>query len=382
VLALPAPQLAFFAILAVAFLLLVTEKLRADLVAVLVVVALVVTGLLEPAEALSGFGSEPAIVVAAVFVLSEGLHRTGVSERLGRLIGRWAGDSWARAVAVVMPSVALISAFTHHLTTTAIMLPVTLDLAREKKLAASTLLMPLSFAASLGTAITVIGAPAFLIASESLRQAGRPGLAIFSIAPIGLALSALGTLFVLLVGRLLLPRRKGADAGVDRFRLEDYFTELTVLDDSPFRGQSVREIEEGRTYTLRVVGVLRGGGRLGGAFHEMRAAPGDVLLVRTTPEDIVAIRKEAGVELHPVAQYQPANGGARATCSCSRGTTRRSPEWARTRASSCWCPSTARGACAGGPRSPSASCSPPSSPSCWTSYRSRSRAWPAPPRWC
>jgi di/tricarboxylate transporter len=311
VLALPAPQLAFFAILAVAFLVLVTEKLRADLVAVLVVVALVVTGLLEPAEALSGFGSEPAIVVAAVFVLSEGLHRTGVSERLGRLIGRWAGDSWARAVAVVMPAVALISAFTHHLTTTAIMLPVTLDLAREKKLAASTLLMPLSFAASLGTAITVIGAPAFLIASESLRQAGRPGLAIFSIAPIGLALSALGTLFVLLVGRLLLPRRKGADAGVDRFRLEDYFTELTVLDDSPFRGQSVREIEEGRAYTLRVVGVLRGGGRLGGAFHEMRVAPGDVLLVRTTPEDIVAIRKEAGVELHPVAQYQPANGGAR-----------------------------------------------------------------------
>jgi len=311
VLALPAPQLAFFAILAVAFLVLVTEKLRADLVAVLVVVALVVTGLLEPAEALSGFGSEPAIVVAAVFVLSEGLHRTGVSERLGRLIGRWAGDSWARAVAVVMPSVALISAFTHHLTTTAIMLPVTLDLAREKKLAASTLLMPLSFAASLGTAITVIGAPAFLIASESLRQAGRPGLAIFSIAPIGLALSALGTLFVLLVGRLLLPRRKGADAGVDRFRLEDYFTELTVLDDSPFRGQSIREIEEGRTYTLRVVGVLRGGGRLGGALHEMRAAPGDVLLVRTTPEDIVAIRKEAGVELHPVAQYRPANGGAR-----------------------------------------------------------------------
>src|SRR5688572_32145919 len=217
VLALPAPQLAFFAILAAAFLLLVTEKLRADLVAVLAVVALVVTGLLEPAEALSGFGSEPAIVVAAVFVLSEGLQRTGVSERLGRLIGRWAGDSWARAVAVVMPSVALISAFTHHLTTTAIMLPVTLDLARERKLAASTLLMPLSFAASLGTAITVIGAPAFLIASESLRQAGRPGLAIFSIAPIGLALSALGTLFVLLAGRLLLPRRKGADAGVDRF---------------------------------------------------------------------------------------------------------------------------------------------------------------------
>ena len=253
--ALPASQLVFFAILAGAFVLLVTEKLRNDVVAVLIVVALAVTGLLEPAEALSGFGSEPAIVVAAVFVLSEGLHRTGVSEQLGRLIGRWAGNSWARAIAVIMPSVSLISAFTHHLTTTAIMLPVTLQLARDRKLAASTLLMPLSFAASLGTAITVIGAPAFLIASETLQQAGRPGLSMFSIAPIGLTLTALGTVFVLVLGRFLLPERKGVESGVDRFRLEDYFTELTVLDDSPFRDKTVGEIEEapGSSGRLRIL---------------------------------------------------------------------------------------------------------------------------------
>jgi di/tricarboxylate transporter len=77
-----------------------------------------------------------------------------------------------------MPSVAVLSAFTHHVTTTAVMLPVALDLARDKRIAASKLLMPLSFAASLGTTITIIGAPAFLIASESLRQAGRPGLGV------------------------------------------------------------------------------------------------------------------------------------------------------------------------------------------------------------
>ena len=311
VFALPAPQLVFFAILTVAFVLLLTEKLRNDLVAVLIVVALAVTGLLPPGQALSGFGSEPAIVVAAVFVLSQGLHRTGLSEQLGRIIGRGAGNGWARAIAVIMPSVAVISAFTHHLTTTAIMLPVTLDLAREKNIAASKLLMPLSFAASLGTAITVIGAPAFLIAAEALRQAGRPGLGIFSIAPIGLALSALGTAFVLVAGKLLLPERKGGDTGANRFRLEHYFTELTVLDDSPFRGQTVREIEEGEAYTLTVVGVVRNGRRLPGPRRDTRVEPGDVLLVRTTPEDIVAIRKEANVELHPVAQYQPTTGGAR-----------------------------------------------------------------------
>jgi di/tricarboxylate transporter len=307
---LPTSQLVFFGILVVAFVLLITEKLRNDVVAVLIVIALAMSGLLKPEQALSGFGSEPAIVVAAIFVLSEGLHRTGLSERLGALIGRWAGASWTRAIAVIMPSVALLSAFTHHLTTTAIMLPVTLDLARDKSIPPSKLLMPLSFAASLGTAITIIGAPAFLIASEALRQAGRPGLGIFSIAPIGLALSAAGTLFVLIAGKWLLPDRKGADTGVNRFRLDEYFTELTVLEESPFRGKSVAEIEQAGPYKLSVVGVVRHGRRLRRGLRDVRVEPGDVLLVRTTPEDIAAIRKEAGVELHPVAQYQPANGGA------------------------------------------------------------------------
>jgi di/tricarboxylate transporter len=305
--------LVLFAILAVAFVLLLTEKLRNDVVAVLIVISLAVTGLLKPSEALSGFGSEPAIVVAAVFVLSEALHRTGISETLGRLIGRWAGASWARAITVIMPAVAVVSAFTHHLTTTAIMLPVTLDLARDTRISASKLLMPLSFAASLGTTITIIGAPAFLIASETLRQVGRPGLGIFSIAPIGLALSALGTLFVLVAGRWLLPERRGADAAENRFRLGEYFTELTVLDDSPFRGKSVAEIEESGPYSLDVVGVVHRGRRLRGALRERRVDPGDVLLVRTTPEDIAAIRQETGVELHPVKQYQPQDGDGRDT---------------------------------------------------------------------
>ena len=307
---LPTPQLVYFAVLIVAFVLLITEKLRNDVVAVLIVIALAVTGLLPPAQALSGFGSEPAVVVAAIFVLSAGLHRTGVAESLGRLIGRWAGDSWPRAISVIMPAVALLSAFTHHVTTTAVMLPVTLDLAREKAIPASKLLMPLSFAASLGTTITIIGAPAFLIASEALRQAGRPGLGLFSIAPIGLALSALGTVFVLVAGRFLLPERKGTEAGEKHFRLEEYFTELTVLDDSPFRDKTVAEIESEGTYTLSIVGVVRQGRRLRGSLADTRVKPGDVLLVRTTPEDIAAIRKEAGVELHPVAQYEPADDAA------------------------------------------------------------------------
>ncbi len=297
------PQITFLAILVVAFALLLTERLRNDVVAVLIILSLYVTGLLKPAEALSGFSSEPAIVVAAIFVLSGALHQTGLSEIVGGWIGRLAGRSYTQAIAVIMPSVALFSAFTHHLTTTAVMLPVTLNLAREREIPASKLLIPLSFAASLGTTITIIGAPAFLIASDVLQRSGRPGLGIFSIAPIGLSLSLVGTLFMLLVGRWLLPTRKGGEDAASRFRLDDYFTELTILPDSPFLGKTRDEVQANDRFHLKVVGWVRDGRQLPRPFGDRKVTAGDTLLVRTNPEELIAIRQESGVEFRPVERY-------------------------------------------------------------------------------
>ena len=296
-------QLTFFAILIAAFGLLLTEKLRNDVVAVLIILALYVTGLLKPDDALSGFSSEPAIVVAGIFVLSAALHQTGLSETLGGWIGRLAGKSFARAIVVIMPAVAFFSAFTHHVTTTAVMLPVTLNLSRERDIPASKLLMPLSFAASLGTTITIIGAPAFLIASDILRRNGRPGLGVFSIAPIGLSLSLVGTLFILLFGRWLLPVRKGDEDLAERFRLNDYFTELAILPDSGFIGKTRDEIEADESNQLKVVGWVRDGRPLPRPFAGSRVTAGDVLLVRAAPDDIIAVRQERGIELRPVEEY-------------------------------------------------------------------------------
>src|SRR5437588_10327064 len=122
-----AQQIFFLIILVAAIVLFVTEWLRTDLVAVMIVIALYVTRVLSPQDALSGFSSEPAIVVAGIFVLSGALHATGLSDTIGKWIGRLAGSSLTRAIAVILPSVALLSAFTHHVTTTAVMLPVTLQ---------------------------------------------------------------------------------------------------------------------------------------------------------------------------------------------------------------------------------------------------------------
>src|SRR5512132_2148413 len=213
-------QLILLLILIGSVILLFTEWIRIDLTAVLIIVLLGLTGVLAPEDALSGFSSEPAILLASVFVLNGALYHTGLSERLGSWIKQLAGKSLERAIAVVMPSVALLSAFTHHVTITGLMLPPMLKFSRENDIPASKLLMPLSFAASLGTAITIIGAPAFLIADGLLKQAGQSGLGIFSIAPIGLLLSLAGTIFFLLLGRILLPAHEGDEDSTDHFRME------------------------------------------------------------------------------------------------------------------------------------------------------------------
>jgi di/tricarboxylate transporter len=296
-------QIFFLLILTAAIVLFISEWIRSDLVAVMVVVALYVTRVLDPRDALSGFSSEPAIVVAAIFVLSAAMHATGFSDTIGSWIGRLAGKSLSRAIVVIMPSVGLLSAFTHHVTTTAMMVPVTLDLARERDIPASKLLMPMSFAASLGTAITIIGAPAFLIASNTLQQSGRSGLGIFSIAPIGLLLTLVGTVFVLLVGRFLLPSRNAPEDRANHFRLEDYLTEIVITEKSPFLKRTVADVEEDKNYHFKVLGLIRRGRRLRAPYKQQVLAEGDVLVLRAPPDELVAIRDEPNLELHPIKLF-------------------------------------------------------------------------------
>lgn len=298
------PQQVFFLlILVAAIVLFITEWIRTDLVAVMIVIALHVTRVLDPKDALSGFSSEPAIVIAGIFVLSGALHVTGFSDTIGRWIGRLAGTSVTRAIAVIMPSVAVLSAFTHHVATTAMMVPVTLNLARERNIPASKLLMPMSFAASLGTAITIIGAPAFLIASNTLQQSGRGGLGIFSIAPIGIALSVVGTIFVLLIGRFLLPSRHASEDPSSHFRLEDYLTEVVVTEKSPFLKRTVAEVEDDKGYHFKVLGLIRNGRRLRAPYKQEELAEGDVLVVRVQPDELIAIRDEPNLDLHPIKLF-------------------------------------------------------------------------------
>jgi di/tricarboxylate transporter len=309
---LSSPQVICLAVLGLALLLLITEWMRSDLVALGAVVVLIAGGVLTPEQALKGFGSEPVVAVIGAFVLSAAVVNTGLAERLGSWVTRVAGRRLVWGLLVLMLSAALLSALTHHLLITALMVPIAGTVAARGNFSASRLLMPVSLAASIGTTLTLIGAPAFLVADHVLQEAGREGLGIFSLTPIGMALVGCSLIYMVLPGRWLLPDRVAGESGGSRFALDDYYTEILILDGAPQVGLTLGALAERYRSRFDVVDWLRGGDPIRHGREERTIEAGDVLLVRSTPEGLADIADEKGLALHAVAKYGDSAGAQEA----------------------------------------------------------------------
>ncbi|MCF7223655.1 SLC13 family permease [Marilutibacter chinensis] len=295
-------QIVFLLILAGALYLFVSERLRVDVTAMLTLLVLVLTGVLDSRQALSGFASEPAIIVAAVFVISGGLAATGITERIGQWIGRVSGRTESRAISVVMPVVAALSSFTHHVMVTAMMLPILTRFARSRGLSASRLLMPMSFAASLGTTLTLVSAPAFLLANNLIKRTGAEGLGIFSITPIGIALVFIGMVYMLLT-HWLLPKR-GSDAGDDEYmRLDRYRTELLVIEGSRWSTRPLADLQKALGDRFRLIGWMRDGKLRKDLGPASPLISGDVLLVEASADALASLHDDPGLDLNAVARF-------------------------------------------------------------------------------
>lgn len=300
-------QTLFLLILAGALYLFISERLRVDVTAMLTLLALVVTGVLDSKQALSGFASEPAIIVAAVFVISGGLAATGLTERIGQGIGRAAGKRESRAIAVVMPMVAALASFTHHVMVTAMMLPILSRFAQARGLSVSRLLMPMSFAASLGTTLTLVSAPAFLLADNLLERSGE-GLGIFSITPIGLALVVIGVVYMLLA-RWLLPKRFGAAGDSDYLRLDRYRTELLIVEGSRWSTRPLAELQKSLGDKFRLLGWMRDGKLRADLTASSPLLSGDVLLVEASADALASLHADEDLDLYAVARFGDHAGG-------------------------------------------------------------------------
>jgi di/tricarboxylate transporter len=297
-------QLVFMAITAAAIILFITEFLRVDVVAILVILALSMTELIKVSEAFSGFSSEPAIIVAAVFVLSAGLLHTGVTDVIGGWVSKISGKGETRAIAVIMTAVSAMSAFTHHLMVTAMMLPITMKICKdEKDLHASRLLIPMATAASLGTTLTLIGAPAFLLANNILTRHGEESLGLFSIGQVGVPLTITGILFCIIM-RWVLPKTSGVDDTADNFKLNEVTTELVITDTSSWIGKTLRKLAGDSAERFTIVSWTRKDSTQERSPEvDAMIEAGDTFIVRTTPDELVSHQGDKGLMLKALQKY-------------------------------------------------------------------------------
>jgi di/tricarboxylate transporter len=289
-------------ILAVAVILFVSDRLRVDLVAMLVLVALMLTGLLTPEEAFSGFASPAVVTVWAVFIISGALFRSGVADNLARYVLRLAGRDPLRLLIVIMLTVGVMSAFMNNIGAVAILLPAVVTISRQLRIAPSRLLMPLAFAALLGGNMTLIGTPPNILASAILQDyGGVEPFRFFDFLPTGIMVLVAGTLYMVLVGRHLLPDRSADGELADAYPVREYLTEVRVGPGSSLVGQTVSQTGFGEQYDLTILHVRRDGDERLAPTTDHQLQTGDVLLLEGPLKDILTVSQAES--LHPVGEW-------------------------------------------------------------------------------
>ena len=253
-------------ILALSLILFVSEVIRMDLVALLVLSALAVTGLVNTNEAFAGFSNSAVITVWAMFILSEGLTRTGIADIIGSQVMRLAGRREIAMIIVIMITAAVLSAFMNNIGVAALMLPVVIEVARRTRIPPSRLLMPLAYATLLGGLMTMIGTPPNLLISEVMAQNGYEPFGLFDFTPLGGAIMVIGVIFVALIGRLMLPKIK-TDKGRhqsqrslrNRYKLQERTFMLRVPMDSILVGKTLSETRIGSSTGMIILALIRFG---------------------------------------------------------------------------------------------------------------------------
>jgi di/tricarboxylate transporter len=278
-----------------AVILFVTERLPVDVVAMIVLASLLMLGLVSPAQALSGFSSEATITVAAMFVLSTGLTRSGALRSVGTAFAR-IRQTWLFTL-VVMVSLGAMSAFVNNTAALAVFLPVVLGVAAANRFSASKVLIPMSYAAQMGGVCTLIGTSTNLLVNSLAQDLGLPGFGLFEFAPLGLITMAAGLVYVTLVGPWLLPERRTAEI-TETYELGKYIAELRVMPGSPLIGQSVAEAKLGERHGVFVLELLRGEEKIWSP-RAQKLQEGDILLTRGDWSRLSNLKDTTRLEIEP-----------------------------------------------------------------------------------
>lgn len=284
----------------VAIFLFATEKLRIDAVALLVLSALAIFGLVSPGDALSGFSNQATITVAAMFILAAGLQNSGALSGIGHLLGQ--ARSPLTFLLILFGVLAVIAPFVNNTAVVAVFMPLVMTAAAGIGMSASKALIPLSYVSQMAGVCTLVGTSTNLLVNAMARDLGHPGFSMFEFTPLGVICFVVGCLYLLTLGRYLLPDARATELA-EQYDLGKYITELRVLPDSSLIGVSVGEAKLGEEFGVFVLELLRGDKKVWSPRSQILEA-GDVLIARGDWSKLDHLRKEAGLEINTEFQFQ------------------------------------------------------------------------------
>jgi di/tricarboxylate transporter len=300
------------AVLATSLLLFVTERVALEVVALLVVLALMLGGVLSPGDALAGFSDPLVVTIGALFVVGVAVQQTGLGAAMGERLARVAGHDEARLIAATMLASAVLSAFMSTTGTVAILMPVIVGVGRRAGVAPSRLLIPLAFGGHFGSMLTLVATPPNLVASNQLVAHGLPPLGFFSITPIGVALLATGIAYMVFVGRRLLPvsaqsaatraavgpAHGGDDDDASR-HLAGQLARVRVPAGAPVIGRTIADAAPRSRSGVTIIAVARDEAQLASAGPDTVLRAGDVLVVHGPPPAVAQVVAAMGLESAP-----------------------------------------------------------------------------------
>lgn len=284
-----------FAVAIVAVILFATEKLSVDVVAIVVMAILLTSGIITPDQGISGFSNKATITVGAMFIISAALFKTGAVSYLGKITTNIFRRNYWLGLITVMLAVGFFSAFVNNTPVVAIFIPILLGVAKEIRASTSKLLMPMSFASMFGGVCTLIGTSTNILVSSIAEEAGQPAFSMFEFAPLGLILFAIGTVYMLAVGIHLIPDRRSEGDLIESFSLQEYITEIILLENSESVGKSIKDAPLVRDIDITILEIQRADELTAVPSPDFILQTGDVLMVRCDLEKLKEIQSRQGV---------------------------------------------------------------------------------------
>lgn len=286
-------------IIVIALILFSTEKLRIDLVAIMIMVTLLLLGLVRenfvtPQEAISGLSNKATVTIGAMFVLSAGLLKTGAISWVSQKLMRFGGSSESRIFLLLMITVGILSAFINNTAAVAVFLPITLAIAAQFRISPSILLIPLSYVSIVGGTSTLIGTSTNILVSSMSAQRGFGEFEMFELTKLGGIFFAVGLIYLYFVARPLLARLTGLTR---KYRLKNYLTAVSVSKNSRLVGKTPVESRLNEQYDVIILEIRRNGQRFVSGLREITIEAGDFLLVRGAIDNILQMNEVEGLQI-------------------------------------------------------------------------------------